>query len=100
MQNVLKKKKALVIKTANCGLREFSNIPGESNEWSDKKTNDFLEKFAYLPHLDYAILSVEGMILFYGSTPATSDGLSWLSENAPVCTLQPLQFTALLYYYH
>lgn len=100
VQNVLKKKKALVIKTANCGLREFSNIPGESNEWSDKKTNDFLEKFAYLPHLDYAILSVEGMILFYGSTPATSDGLSWLSENAPVCTLQPLQFTALLYYYH
>lgn len=37
---------------------------------------------------------------FIGSTPATSDDLSCLSEDTPVCMLQPLQFTAALNCYH
>lgn len=39
-------------------------------------------------YLDCAILSVEGMILLYGRTPAASQGFIWLSEDTRVCMLQ------------
>lgn len=45
-------------------------------------------KSSPFPYLDCAILSVEGMILLYGSTPAASEGFLWLSEDTRVCRLQ------------